>query len=417
VRVAVIRGKGIWLAPMFFVLFIFFLPISHSIKSIFLVCSIASILFTPDYNQHLFYAFNTLWGRATLGLFVFILIACLWSQAPFSMRWMVVGKYLKVLYLPILAVGFIHPRIRNLSVNAYLAAMLLTCIISILKAQGVFLVGDPGEIFYNRIITGFMVAFGSYLAGLLAFQSKGWLRFSYLLLVLLTSYQVLFINTGRTGYIIYFILMALLVLQKISFKKAITGICLLCGLMLSSYYVSPTMQDRVNDLLHDIKLNQHATENSSLGYRIQFHQYAKSLFEMHPVIGIGTGGFKYRFSQDNPVPAWGKELTDPHSQYWLTLSEQGIIGLLFLLFFLWSLFITSFQLTETRPILLGILAAFSLSALADTILCYSAVGFILVVMSALSLGELVEKKALKNSEKNKSSPLSSDHLINAIHTG
>ena len=77
-------------------------------------------------------------------------------------------------------------------------------------------------------------------------------------------------------------------------------------------------------------------------YRVQFHNYAKSLFATHPVIGIGTGGFKYSFSKDNPVPAWGKELTDPHSQYWLTLSEQGIIGLLFLLFLNLSLMSMSF---------------------------------------------------------------------------
>ncbi|WP_431606630.1 O-antigen ligase family protein [Legionella maioricensis] len=411
------RGKGIFLAPIFFVLFIFFLPISPSVKSIFLICSIVSILFTPYYSKHLFYAFNTLWGRAALGLFVFVLIACLWSDAPSSMQWMVVGKYLKVLYLPILAVGFIHPRIRNLSINSYLAAIVFTCIISILKSKSIFLVGDPGEVFYNRIITGFMVSFGAYLAGLFAFQHQGWGRVSYILLVLLTSYQVLCINTGRTGYIVYFILMTLLLLQKISFKKAVPGIFLLCGLMLAVYYVSPIMQERVNDLLSDIKLSQHHTENSSLGYRVQFHHYAKSLFATHPVIGIGTGGFKYSFSKDNPVPAWGKELNDPHSQYWLTLSEQGVVGLLLLLFFLGSLFISSFQLTETRPILLGILVSFSASALADTILCYSTLGFILVVMSALSLGELIEQRALKNAKESEFSSSPNGHFIDVIHTG
>lgn len=414
-RIPLIKGKSILLAPIFFVLFIFFLPISPSIKSIFLVCSLMSILFTPYYNQHLFYAFNTLWGRAALGLLMFILIACLWSQAPYSMQWMVVGKYSKVLYLPILAVGFIHPRVRNLSVNVYLVSILLTCIISIIKSR--FAAGDAGAVFYNHIITGFMVAFASYLAGLFVFQYKGWLRIYYLVLVLLTSYQVLFINTGRTGYVVYFILMVLLLLQKISFKKAVPGILLLCGVMLTVYYVSPVLQERVNDLFSDIKfIHHHQNENTSLGYRVQFHNFAKSLFMTHPVIGIGTGGFKYSASRDNPVPSWGNELTDPHSQYWLTLSEQGIIGLLFLLFFLWSLFITSFQLTETRPILVGILAAFSSSALTDTILCYSTAGFMLVVMSALSLGELIEKRALKNTKENETSSLNS-HSVHVIHSG
>ncbi|WP_226905599.1 O-antigen ligase family protein [Legionella antarctica] len=331
------------------------------------------------------------------------------------MQLVVVGKYFKVIYLPILAVGFIHPGVRNLSVNVYLGSILLTCIISIIKSR-FFIAGDAGAVFYNHIITGFMVAFGSYLAGLFAFQNKGWLRIFYLSLVVLTSYQVLFINTGRTGYIVYFILMVLLLLQKISFKKSVPGIMLLCGMMLAVYYTSPVLQFRVNDLLGDIKIiHQNNKENTSLGFRVQFHKYAKSLFTTHPFIGIGTGGFKYRISKDNPVPGWGTKLTDPHSQYWLTLSEQGVIGLLFLLFFLGSLFITSFQLTETRPILLGVLAAFSSSAFADTILCYSTAGFMLVFMSALSLGELIEKRVLFVKGKEFSS--STAYFISATDVG
>ena len=95
------------------------------------------------------------------------------------------------------------------------------------------------------------------------------------------------------------------------------------------------------------------------------------------------------------MPAWGLELTDPHSQYWMTLAEQGGIGLFLLLFFLASLFVTAFKLTETRPILLGILISFCIGALSDTILCYSAAGYALVFMSALSFGELIEKRGFQ----------------------
>jgi O-antigen ligase len=393
---AALKEKSFLLAPVLFALFIFFIPISPSLKSIFFGCVVAVVLFSPQYNKHIFYAFNSWWGRTALALFAFIVIACLWSPAPYSMQLMVLGKYCKLIYLPVLAAGFINPKTRTWCINSYLAAMLFTCIVSILKANGLVHIGDPGDsgdVFYNHILTGFMMAFAAYLAALHAFKYTGWQRNVYAVLFALMSYQLFFCNTGRTGYIIYFILISLLFLQKLDLKKTSLGVVVLISMILLAYTQSHVMQTRINDLVSDVKFLQHHNPNTSLGFRIQFHDYAHSLWDTHPYIGIGTGGFKYSFKRDNPVPGWGPELTDPHSQYWMTLVEQGVVGLALLILFFISLFITSFKLSETRPILLGILVSFCVGCISDTILCYSTAGYLLVIMSALCFGELLEKRA------------------------
>ena len=385
--------------------FIFFIPISISLKSIFLGLSLAALLLIPHYRKHIFYAYNTLWARAAALLFVFILIACLWSPAPLSMQWALVSKYLKLIYFPLLALAFINPKLRNWAVNCYLAAMLLTCILSILKARGFILAGtnefyksngfifsnDSGEVFFNHIVTGLMMALTSYLAGVFAFQNKGWLRVVYAGIFLLTSYQILFLNAGRTGYIVYFILVSLLLAQNLSFKKAISVLFLFCGILALVYTQSTMLQTRAHDSVQEL-LDYKSNKKTSLGYRLQFHQYAQSLFKEHPLSGIGTGGFKYRFIQDNPVPAWGVSIADPHSQYWMILSEQGLAGLICLLFFLAALVLTSFQLEATRPILLGMLVVFCIGAMTDTLLCFSTLGYLLLLMSALCSGELIEQQ-------------------------
>jgi O-antigen ligase len=413
-KVPQLEGNGIFVAPFFLVLFVFFLPVSPTLKSVFLGCYLGAVVLTPGYRNLLSYSYNTLWGRAALCLFVFCFIGCMWSPAPYSLSFSVVGKYFKLMYLPILAVGFIHPKVRILCINTYLASIALTCILSLLKSKNIFLTGDAGAIFYNHIATGFIVAFGSYLAGLMIFKYKGWLRFGYTILMLLTSYQILFINTGRTGYVVYFILMALLFLQKLSLRKATVGILIFSSLLVIVYSQSPVLRERINDLRNDISSLQAHNENNSLGYRMQFHHYAKVLLEKNPVTGIGTGGFKFSFSQDNPVPAWGPGLTDPHSQYWMTLAEQGLTGLMFLLFFFCSLFITSFRLSETRPILLGILLAFCIGSFSDTILCYSTAGYILLVMSALSFGELIQQYAVQVARVKKFSQQDNITSVNTI---
>lgn len=105
-----IQEKGLYLTPILFALFVFFLPLSPSLKSIFFVLGILSVLFNPKYNQYLGHAYNTYWGRAALLLVVFVALACFWSPAPIAIRMSVLSKYCKLLYLPILAVGFIQQK-------------------------------------------------------------------------------------------------------------------------------------------------------------------------------------------------------------------------------------------------------------------------------------------------------------------
>ncbi|MGC1183444.1 O-antigen ligase family protein [Legionella sp.] len=387
---------SIMIAPFFIVLYVFSVPLSFSLKSIMSVLSIGAIILTPYYRKQLLEAFNTLWGRTAVIFFVYLIIACLWSDAPYSMRLQVIDKYSKLIYLPIFAVVFINPKTRRSVFNSYFAIMLLTCLVSLLKQKGWIVFGnmmDSGEVFHNHIATGFMIALAVYFAAFLFFdvQINKWLRAYYLLMVVFGSYQIFFLNTGRTGYVIYGFLMSLLIVQKLSFKKALMGFMLFCSSLSLIYTLSPLMQSRTALLVNDIKsLHQH--KDTSLGFRVQFHDYAHSLFKQHPIIGIGTGGFKYRFSQDHPIPEWNKRLNDPHSQYWLTLAEQGIIGIIFLLIFYATLFMTAFKLNnENKSLILGILLAFCIGSFSDTILCYSTAGSLLIIFCALGFGELLEK--------------------------
>lgn len=392
-----LKEKTNLLVPIFLVLLIFFIPISSSIKSILIIPTLLLLLFAPYYRPYLSYALNTLWARAALILFIYILISCFWSEAPLSMRYNVIDKYYKLIFLPILAVGFIKPQTRFWSLNSYIFVTLLTCFLSILKAKNLLMINtpDPGEVFYNHIVTGFMIALGVYFAGILVFQANinSGLRIVYIFMVLLGSYQIFFINTGRTGYVAYGILMSLLIIQKFPPKKALIGIMTFLGMISLIYALSPVMQTHAHMMINDIKLLQNNQTNTSLGFRIQFHHYAQSLFEKNPVIGVGTGGFQYSFSKDQPVPSWGHKLNDPHGQYWLILAEQGLIGLVLFIAFLGALLVTTFQLKEMKPFLLGLLVSFCMLCFSDTVFCYSTIGYLLIFFSALCFGELIEKRA------------------------
>lgn len=366
---------------------IFFIPLSPTIKTIFLIASLIFIIITPQYNKYIPVAFKSIWGFSALLLFIFIALACLWSPASVSGQFSALDKYVKLLYLPILAAAFVEPRVRSWSITSFLLVMFLTCVVSIMQYLGILKAGEPGTVIYNYIITGFMLALTAYIALLYMLDSKGWPRVCYMTLALLCSFQVFFVNKGRTGYVVYTVLIALLLLQKLPIKKAALGLVLAIASIGLLYTQSNTMQTRVHAFVEDVRALQQNNKNTSIGYRMQFHQYAGSLFRMHPLLGNGTGSYRYHFVKDNPVPSWGVSTADPHGQYWMILAEFGLTGLLLLVIFLGSLLITGLQLKETRAILIGVLVSFSLACFSDTLLCFSAAGYLLIFFAALCFGE------------------------------
>jgi O-antigen ligase len=367
---------------------IFFIPISSSLKSVFIVLSTIGLLLTPTYRSKLLIVFSQPWCKATLLLFITLLLACLWSPSSYHTQFLFIEKYSKLLYLPILTTGFQNKKIRHVGLRVFLVAMFFICVLSIIK--DIHQAGSADRLFHDHISTSFMMAFATYLSGLLAIKHSGTQRILYSLLVLVFSYQVLFVNSGRMGYVLYFMLMLLLLIQNLPVKYMITGVLCLSTLFIVTAYQSTTFSNRLIEAKSDWNQYQHGIKNSSISGRIMFHQYAKSLFLSSPWIGHGTGSFSLYFQKYNKVPTFN-HLMEPHSQYWLIASETGLLGLAALFYFYLSLFLSALRLNEAKPIMLGLLVCFFISNFSDSQLLHSDVGYLFIVFSALCLSELVFK--------------------------
>lgn len=368
------------------------LPMSSTAKSICLGLSVVTILLTPTYRADVVSLFSTKWFKAALLLFGIALVACLWSPASLSAKGFTIEKYSKLLYLPILVVGFQKNKTRQLGLHAFLLAMVVTSGLSILKFHG-FLQSfnfDPDHVFRNHIMTGFMVAFAAYLSLLFSYRQQGYTRLVYGLLAFVFTYQILFVSSGRTGYAIYLLLMSLLVLQLCTWRQAIAGILLVGALFSISYFVSPVMKKRVDLSVQQIKGYQH-NKNTDIGLRLQFHDYAYKLFKRHPLFGNGTASFTYYFGIEKPVAFWSWRLLEPHSQYWLVAAEFGLLGITALFFFFISLIQASLRLDKMKVIAFAMLVPFMIGNLSDSLLFYSGSGYFFILFMALCLGEKLEK--------------------------
>ena len=335
---------------------------------------------------------STRWCKAALFLFAIALIACLWSPASWAQKGLVVEKYSKLLYLPVLVAGFQNLRTRQLSIHAFLLAIIITCSLSILKFHGFLqtFTFDPDYIFRNHIVTGFMVAFSAYLTILFSYRNKGGIRITYGLLALLFSYQVLFVSGARTGYIIYLLLMMILVLQLCTWRQAVVGMVMVVALFAGSYLASPVMKMRVDAIGQQLTRYQHDDKDTDIGIRLQFHDFAHKLFNRHPLFGNGTGSFTYNFDVEKPVPAWDRKLLEPHSQYWLIAAEFGVLGIIALLYFFLTLIQASLKLDKMKAIALAMLIPFMIGNVSDSLLLYSGPGYFFILFMGLCLGEGLE---------------------------
>ena len=380
---------SLW-GPIFLVAALFAVPLSSSAKSICIGAAVAFIALLPEYRRDLVNTLFEPWCQAALLLFFIALIGCIYSPASFSEKTLVLEKYSKLLYLPILAVGFRERKTRETAIYAFLLAMLVTCLFSFGYSFHLLTYhGEGGQIFRNHIMTGHMMGMAAYLAALLCYREQGRLRILFALLFILYSYQIVFVSPGRTECVVFAMLMFLLMVQLLPWRKAIAAVALGCILIAVVYNQSALLQDRVARTVHDWQQYQVNDKDTSIGYRLQFHAFAKQLFERSPWVGKGTASFTYAFRTEVPVPSWDRTLLEPHSQYWLVASEFGVVGILALLFFLGSLFFASFQLHTMGYATVALLLPFVLGNMSDSLLFYSGSGYFFLLFMALCLGERV----------------------------
>lgn len=365
------------------------LPLSNSLKSIFLTAASLLIVLEPDLRQHLLQIIKAPWLRACLVFFALIVLGLFWGEVDWKTKITYMNKYSKVLYLPVLAIAFLDSRTRGYAIHAFFLAMLITFFLAILNTltwTDFNLAGTLGGVFQNRIDTGFFMAFAAYLAALEMMKGGGLWRLMYGIMTGLFTFYILFINTGRTGYLVFAALFLVFVCQQISFRKLFVYLPLLSLLLIVTALQSQVFKENVRFAYENVKQFRMGDKNTSLGFRLQFTEYAKTLFLKKPVLGYGTGGFTHQFSLDNPLPDWGPKLGDPHNQYWTFAVDYGVLGLLVLFYFFFCIYNACRSTREVYPMILGLIVAFLIGNCCDSLLLLANGGYLFIIFSAIGIG-------------------------------
>lgn len=223
--------------------------------------------------------------------------------------------------------------------------------------------------------TGFITALAAFFsAHLFKYYSNKKLKIVYAISFLFISYYVLFLNTSKTGVLLYGLLALLFVLQYFykNWKMLIAAIICLVILFFAISHFSKSTDSRINTLTSSIQTVDSNAKDTSFGQRSIMVKLALEQYQKHPIIGSGTGSYISGSWVDPNNPK--AITTDPHSEYLFILTKTGTIGLtLLVLYFLFMIYDSLFVLRKglEANLALGTSLSFVFYAFIESILYHN----------------------------------------------
>ena len=283
-------------------------------------------------------------------LFLLYLLSFLWTE-NFS-----AGLHSFKYYISIITVMVIYyTSAKSSFLTPIIAAFLISMAISELLSYGIFLefwsFGDRGT---PDNPTPFMhhIKYSIFLGTtifLLIWQIKNkntpnivrFLEFIFLI----SATVNLFINGGRTGQIglIFATIVYIATYYGMKLKYILSGVVLITFIFFSAYYTSPIFNKRVQMGVSDVQKMMEGNLGSSWGLRVAMKIIGYDIVKESPFLGVGIGDVFDEFQNHLKNSELKKyyylhHLPHVHDQFLQTTIQVGIVGLLILIYFFYSIF-------------------------------------------------------------------------------
>jgi O-antigen ligase len=148
-------------------------------------------------------------------------------------------------------------------------------------------------------------------------------------ILLLTVFNVFFVMTGRSGFVVMLVFISMAVWWQL--PRRLRWLVLGLPFVLSALMMvlSPRFQTKTTEVVKDVLSYQQGSVESSQGQRLDFWHRSLLAIQEKPLIGHGVGSWNMNYHRLGGMPA---ELSsNPHQQYLLWWVEAGVVGCLLFL--------------------------------------------------------------------------------------
>lgn len=323
-------------------------------------------------------------------LFLYLIIAISYSSASLSEATRSLKKYRELLLLVILIPFLAEEKYRRWQFQAFVLASIVTLLGS--YAMSFDLIPSPESAkgspsFRMRITHSLFIAFFAYYCAHQTLSNRS-NRFYWISLYVLSFYNIFFIVQGRTGQLIYILLISLFSVQRLTKAKALLFIGLHV-IFLALFINFSEGGTRINEgLFNSQSYLQGKTETqSSMGQRLTFWKHSLALIAESPWLGQGTGSFAkgyQRLAAEDEI-----ESSNAHNEYLMIAVQTGALGLLIFLGFMISFYWHTKRLPpEYKWFAQGTIIAFAINSLFNSTMLDHTEGHWFACLMALSLAPL-----------------------------
>ncbi len=314
-------------------------PISTAVTSVGCILMITTWLLSGKALLSLKIAYQQATGKIILIFFAWLIIGTIYAETSWHDKFDTLLSWKKLIYTFILLGLFYTEKWKNYFINSYIIFMgiasilgLILWLMNLVVREGA---GHDAGIFMTNYATQSTAFIAALLGCIFLFhQTASRLKRYFLALAIcLFIFNIFFISGARTAYLALPIAIIFAIGSLHSYKKlpiiTVASICLL-GLIASSH----TLQQRVDEGIKEFKSYDTSPYISSIGVRVIFAKNTLEIIKQKPILGFGTSSFESVYGQYVAAHYQGWRAlttTDPHNIYLYVCLENGIIGLIIFL--------------------------------------------------------------------------------------
>lgn len=281
-------------------------------------------------------------GKMLLVFFAWLVLSSFHADTAWADKLTTLSSWKKLFYTFILLGLFYQTEWKTRFVYSYLVAMSLAAVVAVIlwllniqvkdSNSGIFMTN------YSAQSLAFVVAT---LCCIFLLKESLSLQKKRLLIgiIILFLINIFFISPSRSGYLALPVAVAFAFVNLYGYKKIPHVLGAMVAALLLVVLTSNTLQQRIKLGLEEKANYQTSKEVTSIGVRVVFAQNTWELIQQQPLLGYGTSSFKNVYSA-HVAPKYtdwrGEPASDPHNQYLFVWLENGLIGLLIFLAYIYT---------------------------------------------------------------------------------
>jgi len=279
-------------------------------------------------------------------LYLCFIVGLSYGDVPSAEAFSILMKYRELFFIPLLSCFFTNERYRIWAWKAFIIASVLTLLGSYLMDFGIMeMFRHKAFTLKSRITHGIFIAFFMFFCVHKVFDNKkyvGW----YLVLLIFGVYNLFFLVDGRTGQLVFMVLIPLLAVQRFGKKGLLVSMSLLI-IFLALYFSFSDKSVRIHEGLDNTRAyinHQSEKRPTSMGIRYKFWENSLKLVAEKPWLGHGTGSFAQEYQRVTGAHLDNRK--NPHNEFLLIAVQFGLLGFLTYSGFLFSQYYCSRTLPD-----------------------------------------------------------------------